>query len=468
MSYTKTGNPVELLRVVKNCITSLILQGKTNQPGTGDPNPTNIRPISGVGEYRTDGYYADVVITDENGAHTITAGPLSAPLYDGDTLDFVSGEVIRNNGKVEIPAVISQSHIYSNMFYLDGFSLPFPFGTGVCSHYNYGLYALGKIGITAGGNSIVYRPNGDYTPDQTGLNNFITYVTGQHAAGTPVTIVYRLASPTTETVPISEPITNAAGTVTLSAENTLQVTVGVMSEEVSPPTPLSEPMVNGKPFSAYGGAMLFDYTVGGTEINNDYFQGRNRTSFTQLATVFKMRKIKLSVVFSGPDLEAVTLQKSLFDAACFGKSELFLPDGFFYTVVTNSLGDAAIVGIGETVTKVKATYEFTGLRHKPLVTVSLPAGGGKVNCGSTTPLTDCRLSCTVTTAAATYLLGGATFNDVTAGEPLVFDGIEKRILRNGAPGAANVNWTQFPALTPGENNIVCADAVTVEFYPTFL
>ena len=50
----------------------------------------------------------------------------------------------------------------------------------------------------------------------------------------------------------------------------------------------------------------------------------------------------------------------------------------------------------------------------------------------------------------------------------LIDGIDKRILRNGAPGAANVNWTQFPALTPGENNIVCADAVTVEFYPTFL
>lgn len=229
-----------------------------------------------------------------------------------------------------------------------------------------------------------------------------------------------------------------------------------------------EPMLNGTVFSHWGAEALLDFTISGTDTTNDYFQGRNRTSFTQLATVFKMRKIKLSVVFSGPDLGAVTLQKSLFDAACFGKSELFLPDGFFYTVMTNSLGDAAIVGIGETVTKVKATYEFTGVRHKPLVTVSLPAGGGKVNCGSTTPTTDCRLSCTVTTAAATYALGGATFNNVTAGDPLVFDGIDKLILRNGAPGAANVNWTQFPALTPGENNIVCVDAVTVAFYPTFL
>lgn len=48
MSYTKTGNPVELLHVVKNCITSVLLYGKTTQSGTGDPSPTNIRTISGI------------------------------------------------------------------------------------------------------------------------------------------------------------------------------------------------------------------------------------------------------------------------------------------------------------------------------------------------------------------------------------------------------------------------------------
>lgn len=228
------------------------------------------------------------------------------------------------------------------------------------------------------------------------------------------------------------------------------------------------PMLNGIDFSHWGAEVLLDFTIGGTDTTNDYYQGRNRTSFTQLATVFKLRQIKLNVVFTGKDLETVTLQKSLFDAACFGKNELFLPDGFFYTVMATSLGDAAIVGIGDTVTKTKATYTFTGIRHKPLVAVSLPAGGGKVNCGSTTPFTDCKLSCTVTAPAATYTLGGATFNTVTAGETLVFDGIDKRILRNGAPSAANVNWRQFPTLAPGENNVVCIDAVTVEFYPTFL
>lgn len=274
--------------------------------------------------------------------------------------------------------------------------------------------------------------------------------------------------PTTETVPISEPITNAAGIVTLSAENTLQVTVGVMSEEVSPPTPLSEPMVNGKLFSAYGGAMLFDYTVGGTEIANDYFKGRNRSSWNQLSTVFGMRSINLSILFTGPDLNRVTLQKSQFDAACFGQIELFLPDGFFYTANTVSVGDSSIVGIGETQTAIKADYSFEGIRHSPLVTATLSAGGGTVYCQSTLPFTDCILSCTVTAPATSYVLGGATFKNVQAGETLVFDGINKRILRGGAPGANNVNWTVFPQLIPGANNLTCVDAVTVQYYPVYM
>ena len=36
--------------------------------------------------------------------------------------------------------------------------------------------------------------------------------------------LYQLATPTTETVPISEPITNAAGPITIAAENTVDVT----------------------------------------------------------------------------------------------------------------------------------------------------------------------------------------------------------------------------------------------------
>lgn len=94
-------------------------------------------------------------------------------------------------------------------------------------------------------------------------------------------------------------------------------------------------------------------------------------------------------------------------------------------------------------------------------------GEGIYNPG-TMPFTDCKLSVTVSTAAESYSLGGAVFHNVAANERLVFDGIEGKILRNGVPNAANVTWTHFPALTPGNNTITATDAVTVEFYPAYL
>ena len=63
---------------------------------------------------------------------------------------------------------------------------------GICSHYNYGVYIHGKIGVT---NKPVYTPNGDYTPDNDGAIAWKAYLAAQYAAGTPVQIAYKLAEP---------------------------------------------------------------------------------------------------------------------------------------------------------------------------------------------------------------------------------------------------------------------------------
>ena len=84
------------------------------------------------------------------------------------------------------------------------------------------------------------------------------------------------------------------------------------------------------------------------------------------------------------------------------------------------------------------------------------------------PFTDARLTATVGTSAAAYTLGGATFGSVTAGDVLVFDGIDGKITKNGANAAASVSWTEFPQLVPGKNTITAPDAVTVEYYPTYI
>jgi hypothetical protein len=72
------------------------------------------------------------------------------------------------------------------------------------------------------------------------------------------------------------------------------------------------------------------------------------------------------------------------------------------------------------------------------------------------------------TIPAQYPLGGALFSGVSNGDVLVFDGIDGKITKNGANAAASVTWTEFPQLEPGENVIASLDAVTVEYYPTYL
>lgn len=105
------------------------------------------------------------------------------------------------------------SHLYEGMFYLDYSPVwPTPVNrvNGVCSHYPYGAYGKGKIGLTDNGAAVVYNPNGDYTGDEGGLANWKAYLAAQKEAGTPVQVAYQLAAPE---VYATDPLTidNAAG-----------------------------------------------------------------------------------------------------------------------------------------------------------------------------------------------------------------------------------------------------------------
>ena len=227
--------------------------------------------------------------------------------------------------------------------------------------------------------------------------------------------------------------------------------------------------INGKAIQDFGGASLRDYVVSAPAITSYDFQGVNRTSWRLLKQEFGRRTIEITVIFTAPDMNTARLQMSMFNVACWGRVELSLPDGFLYDCRIDSLGQAELVGDnGSTEAKIQAKYTFVGQQHRPLETVDLPAGGGSVFCRSTMPFTDCRLITTVGTSAATYNFGGAVWENVTAGDVLVFDGIDGLILRNGNNDAAAVNWTVFPSLVPGENEITAPDAVTVEYYPTLI
>lgn len=128
------------------------------------------------------------------------------------------------NGFVELDGTES-SHIYTNLFYLDfSAALPAPASEadGICSHYPYELYGIKSIGITLNGASATYKPQNDYTVDETGLTAWKSYLAAQKAAGTPVQVAYQLAAPE---VYATDPVDfdNAAGPLTVVTGGQVEV-----------------------------------------------------------------------------------------------------------------------------------------------------------------------------------------------------------------------------------------------------
>lgn len=141
--------------------------------------------------------------------------------------DYESAEklvVTYNVGFVELNGT-EASHIFEGMFYLD-YSAAWPTPAnrvnGVCSHYPYGAYGKGKIGLTDNGAAVVYNPNGDYTGDEGGLANWKAYLAAQKEAGTPVQVAYQLAAPE---VYATDPVDfdNAAGPLTVMTGGQVEV-----------------------------------------------------------------------------------------------------------------------------------------------------------------------------------------------------------------------------------------------------
>lgn len=221
--------------------------------------------------------------------------------------------------------------------------------------------------------------------------------------------------------------------------------------------------INGTDVKSLGAESMRAYGVGGTALENDYFQGRNRTNFTLLSAVFKLKPIWFQLVFKADTRHDAMQQKSNVDALLYGTSEIFLPDGYYYRAMLESIGEIEWQGQDGAGMLAIVKYSMNGMQHDPLVTVT----GASFYAAGTTPQMDASLTVKVSTAAASYNLGGAVFENVAAGDVLTFDGIYKRTLKNGAPATAT-GWINFPVVTPGPNSLTAADPVTVQYYPCYL
>lgn len=223
--------------------------------------------------------------------------------------------------------------------------------------------------------------------------------------------------------------------------------------------------INNKDISDFGAkADRNSISIGGTQITNDYFQGRNRSHYTLMDTTYGLKPISFKLVFFANYLRDAKLQKSQLEFELFGVSEIHMPDGFYYRCMLDSIGNGVEKGVDGMGVMIECEYQLSGIQHDELVEVS---NGASFLAKGTLPKMDCKLSVTVGADTANYSLGGAIFKNVHAGDKLVVDGIYKRFLKNGAWTTAD-SWISFPSVVPGQNSFTAQDVVTVEYYPSYI
>ena len=218
--------------------------------------------------------------------------------------------------------------------------------------------------------------------------------------------------------------------------------------------------INQIPITQFGAQLQLNFSVSGTPIENQYFKGRNRSSFVLLTSVTGMKTLSLPLVFTGNSAHDIARSKSNLDQMLTKKVEIGLPDGYEYTCIVDSVGDLSYISDK----LATCEYSFLGIQHGQWVTTTGPS----VFCESTAPVTDCIFKVTVSQAAESYNLAGMVFSNVQQGMTLEVDGINKRILVDGAPGAQYCDFLEFPYLVPGENQVDAPDPVTVSFWPIYI
>lgn len=223
--------------------------------------------------------------------------------------------------------------------------------------------------------------------------------------------------------------------------------------------------INSKELSEFNARALRDtIKIGGTEVKNDYFQGRNRTNYTLMDKTYGLKAVSFTLAYIGRSLHETLEKKSLCETEMFGTCEIYMPDGFYYRCMLESIGEATTKGVDGVEVLIECAYKLKGIQHERMIEV---ANGSRFFARGTMPTMDCIIEVTVSQDAEHYRIAGADFGAVEAGDVLVFDGINKRFLKNGAPTTAK-EWISFPRVTSGLNQFTTPDIPKVKYYPCYL
>lgn len=174
------------------------------QAGSGEPSPENIRPISGRDK---------IALTRTAGSDTQTA-TLSLPetIYDGSVDQ--DGNGVKEWKMLALDG--TEAWVFDGSYYvvynIADISIP---NHGRCSHFPYTYYYAGDNIFVV--DKAIYLGK-QMTAKYSTVDDWKSYLSAQHAAGTPVTIAYKLASPTTFTAAGAKTITAKSGVNTVFSD----------------------------------------------------------------------------------------------------------------------------------------------------------------------------------------------------------------------------------------------------------
>lgn len=219
--------------------------------------------------------------------------------------------------------------------------------------------------------------------------------------------------------------------------------------------------INGQMLNVFK-AHLVSYSIGACEYNNGYMTPPSSIFPVRLDGKVGLRKVEMTMDFEGDSMAEISHNISNMTAMFHKEALLFLPDGFYYTCVFESVSDPKEKA--PWILQVKFT--FSGVRHKALKTESFTESGKLYVDGNYKSSAIIRIVPNTGTTEVT--VNGTTVQNI-AGE-VVIDGIKKTVMQNGANKFADTNMTEFPYFECGYNEVTINGNATVEisYYPIFL
>lgn len=227
--------------------------------------------------------------------------------------------------------------------------------------------------------------------------------------------------------------------------------------------------INGVDLRSYH-ARLVEMNTGGTNTKNTYHLGAKSSHPVITDQKIGARSMEITIEVEGDDRNDLTHNISgLTNALNNGLVDLYLPDGYYYFSILQSVDDPEYY----LSTRADVIYTFDAVRHGAYNQRGLTAMG--IETSASIEImgnleTEVVYTITPTSNADQITVAGITVNNITADKVIVIDGINKRVTEDGDNKFGDCDLVSFPRLAPGTNTITFAApgcAISVGYYPIY-